>query len=301
MKQTKGYMDKGRKAENSRKTESGRSKDGRRDYRRDHSEKASREPAGRMNYSTEAQEREIIENRIEGKNPVLEAFRSGRTIEKLLIQRGSSEGPIREIIGRAREKGIVIQEVERQRLDEISESGAHQGVIAFVTPYKYAEVDDIIQRARERGEDPFIVILDEITDPHNLGAIIRTAECSGVHGVIIPKHRAVGLTPAVIKASAGAVEYMPVAKVTNVARLLEDLKKQGIWIAGADMEGSGHTGTDLTGPIALVIGSEGHGISRLVREKCDYLIKIPLKGKIESLNASVAAGILMYEVVRQRG
>ncbi|HHY82525.1 MAG TPA: 23S rRNA (guanosine(2251)-2'-O)-methyltransferase RlmB [Clostridiales bacterium] len=254
-----------------------------------------------MTYALESGEQYISENRIEGKNPVLEALRSGRTIEKLLIARGSSEGPIREIVKRARDNGVVIQEVDRQRLDEISESGAQQGVIAFVTPYKYVEVDEIIQHAKERDEDPFLIILDEITDPHNFGAIIRTAECSGAHGVIIPKRRSVGLTPAVIKASAGAVEYMPVAKVTNLSRLLEDLKKQGIWIAGADLEGSEFTCQDLTGPIALVIGSEGHGISRLVKEKCDFLIKIPLMGKIESLNASVAAGILMYEVVRQRG
>lgn len=248
-------------------------------------------------------EQEFVENRVEGKNPVLEALRSGRTVEKLLVARGSTEGSIREIIGRAREKGIVVQQVDRQRLDEIADSSAHQGVIAYVTPYRYVEVDELIQRAREKGEAVFLIILDEITDPHNLGAIIRTAECCGAHGVIIPKRRSVGLTPAAVKASAGAVEYMPVAKVTNLARLLDDLKNQGIWIAGADLaEGARlYTEQDLTGSIALVIGSEGRGIGRLVKEKCDFLVGIPLKGRIESLNASVAAGVLMYEVARQRG
>ncbi|MBE3101354.1 MAG: 23S rRNA (guanosine(2251)-2'-O)-methyltransferase RlmB [Firmicutes bacterium] len=250
---------------------------------------------------SETEQQEFIENRIEGKNPVLEALKAGRTIEKLLIARGNLEGSIREIIRRARDKKIIIQEVDRQRLDEIAQSGAHQGVIAYVTPYSYVEVDEIIVRAKEKGEAPFIIILDEITDPHNLGAIIRTAECCGAHGVIIPKRRSVGLTPSTIKASAGAVEYMPVAKVTNIASTLDDLKKQGIWIAGADVDGQTYTQQDIKGPIALVIGSEGQGIGRLVKEKCDFMIKIPLMGKIDSLNASVAAGILMYEVIRQRG
>lgn len=218
-----------------------------------------------------------------------------------MIARGNTEGSIREIIRRAKEKKIIIQEVDRQRLDEISQSGVHQGVIAYVTPYSYVEVEDILAQARDKGEDPFLIILDEITDPHNLGAIIRTAECSGAHGIIIPKRRSVGLTPAAIKASAGAVEYLPVAKVTNLANLLDKLKDQGIWIAGADMDGQNYTSQNLQGPIALVIGSEGRGIGRLLKEKCDFIIKIPLKGSIESLNASVAAGILMYEVVRQRG
>ena len=243
---------------------------------------------------------EFIENRIEGRNPVLEALRSKRTIEKLLVAKGAGEGSIREIIGKAREKGIVIQEVNRQRLDEISSYNAHQGVIAYVTRYEYVEVEDLIKRGEDKGEPPFIVILDEITDPHNLGAVIRTAECCGAHGVIIPKRRSVGLTPAAVKASAGAVEYLPVAKVTNLVNTLEELKKLGFWIAGADTEGSSYTSQDLTGPIALVVGSEGRGISRLVKEKCDFLVSIPVKGSIESLNASVAAGILMYEVVRQR-
>ncbi|NLU36080.1 MAG: 23S rRNA (guanosine(2251)-2'-O)-methyltransferase RlmB [Clostridiales bacterium] len=238
---------------------------------------------------------------IEGRNPVLEALRSGRTIDRLLVARGASEGTMREIISRARERGIKVQEEDRKRLDQISGSGSHQGVIAYAAPYQYAEVEEIIRRAKEKGEHPFLIILDEITDPQNLGAIIRTAECSGAHGVIIPKHRSAGLTPAVAKASAGAVEYMPVARVTNLARLLDQLKDQGIWVAGADMDGTDYTGLDLTGPVALVIGSEGQGIRRLVKEKCDFLARIPMKGRIGSLNASVAAGILMYEVVRQRG
>ena len=247
------------------------------------------------------EEEEFVENRVEGKNPVLEVLRSDHTVEKLLVARGMTEGSIREIIGKARDKGIIIQEVERQRLDEISAFGAHQGVIAYVTPYAYVAVDDMIKGAKAKGEDPLLIILDEITDPHNLGAIIRTAESCGAHGVIIPKRRAVGLTPAVVKASAGAVEYLPVAKVTNLASLLEDLKQKGIWIAGADRSGESYTKGNLSGPLALVIGSEGSGIGRLIKERCDFLIKIPMKGQIDSLNASVAAGILMYEVVRQRG
>jgi len=250
---------------------------------------------------TAPEEQGFAENRVEGRNPVLEALRSGRTIEKILVARGSHESSIREIIAKARERKIVIQEVDRQRLDQISESGAHQGVIAFVTPYSYVEVEDILKRASDKGEDPFVIVLDEITDPHNLGSVLRTAECCGAHGVIIPKRRAVGLTPAVVKASAGAVEYIPVAKVTNISAALEELKKHGLWIAGADMDGAEYTKQDLKGPLALVIGGEGTGIGRLVKEKCDFLVSIPMKGRIESLNAAVAAAVLMYEVVRQRG
>jgi len=244
---------------------------------------------------------EYIENQVEGRNPVLEALRSGRTIEKILISKGLREGSIREIIKKAREQKIIVQEVNRSRLDELSFSKAHQGVIAFVTPYTYVTVDEILLRASQRNEDPFIIVLDGITDPHNFGSILRTAECCGAHGVIIPKRRSVGLSPAAIKASAGAAEYVPVAKVTNIPSILDELKKQGLWVAGADMRGQIHTKADLRGPIALVIGSEGNGLSRLVREKCDFLISIPMKGKIESLNASVAAGILMYEIMRQKG
>ncbi len=255
---------------------------------------------GQAELGSDGEERELFENLIEGRNPVIEVLRSGRTIEKLLIVRGSHEGSLREIVKRAKENKVMIQEVDKQRLDELSQSGVHQGVLAYVTPYSYVEVDDILARAHEKGEAPFLVILDEITDPHNLGAVIRTAECCGVHGVVIPKRRAVGLTPAAIKASAGAVEYLPVAKVTNIAVLMDELKKKGIWIVGADVSGQLYTGQDLKGPIALVIGSEGKGMARLIKEKCDFLVRIPLKGRIESLNASVAAGILMAEVVRQR-
>ena len=241
------------------------------------------------------------ENQVEGRNPVLEAFRSGRTVDKLLIARGSREGSILEIIQKAKEQGIVIQEVDRRRLDDLSMTrGAHQGVIAFVTPYSYVELEEILEMASKKDEPPFVIVLDEITDPHNLGSIIRTAECCGAHGVIIPKRRAAGLTPVAIKASAGAVEFMPIAKVTNISDTLETLKKHGLWVAGADMDGELYNSKDLTGPMALVIGSEGKGLGRLVKEKCDFLVSIPQKGSISSLNASVAAGVLMYEMVRQR-
>ena len=241
------------------------------------------------------------ENQVEGRNPVLEAFRSGRTVDKLLIARGSREGSILEIIQKAKEQGIVIQEVDRRRLDDLSMTrGAHQGVIAFVTPYSYVELEEILEMASKKEEPPFVIVLDEITDPHNLGSIIRTAECCGAHGVIIPKRRAAGLTPVAIKASAGAVEFMPIAKVTNISDTLETLKKHGLWVAGADMDGELYNSKDLTGPMALVIGSEGKGLGRLVKEKCDFLVSIPQKGSISSLNASVAAGVLMYEMVRQR-
>lgn len=243
----------------------------------------------------------IEEGYVEGRNPVIEAIRGGREIDKILIAKGSEQGSINKIIGMAKDKKIVIQYVEKAKLDSMSETKAHQGVIALVTPYSYVEVDDIIKAAEDKNEDPFIIILDEIEDPHNLGAIIRTAECGGAHGVIIPKRRAVGLTPVVIKSSAGAVEHMNIAKVSNIASTIEELKKRGIWIYGADMEGKHeYFQKDLTGPIAIVIGSEGKGIGRLIKEKCDFLVKIPMKGKVSSLNASVAASVMMYEVLRQR-
>ena len=241
------------------------------------------------------------EGQVEGRNPVLEVLRSGRTVEKLLISKGAMEGSILEIAQKAKAQGIVVQEVDRRRLNELSMTdGAHQGVIAFVTPYSYVGVEDILERASRQGEDPFIIVLDEITDPYNLGSVIRTAECCGAHGVIIPKRRAAGLTPAAIKASAGAVEFVPVAKVTNISDTLDLLKRHGLWVAGADMDGETYTSRDLTGPLALVVGSEGRGLGRLVREKCDFLVRIPMLGRISSLNASVAAGVLMYEVNRQR-
>lgn len=242
------------------------------------------------------------EGYVEGRNPVMEAIKGGREIDKILIAKGSEQGSINKIIGMAKDKKIVIQYVERAKLDSMSETKSHQGVIALVTPYTYKTVDDIIETAENRKEDPFMIILDEIEDPHNLGAIIRTAECVGAHGVIIPKRRAVGLTPVVIKASAGAVEYMNIAKVSNIASTIEELKEKGIWVYGADMGGDQHYyDRDLAGPIAIVIGSEGKGIGRLIKEKCDFLVKIPMAGKVASLNASVAASVMMYEVLRQRG
>lgn len=242
------------------------------------------------------------EGYVEGRNPVIEAIKGDREIDKILIAKGSEQGSIQKIIGMAKEKKIVIQYVEKAKLDGMSETKAHQGVIALVTPYSYKTVEDIMKTAEDRNEDPLIIILDEIEDPHNLGAIIRTAECVGAHGVIIPKRRAVGLTPVVIKASAGAVEHMNIAKVSNIASTIEELKDSGVWIYGTDMKGEqDYFERDLTGPIAIVIGSEGKGIGRLIKEKCDFLVKIPMAGKVSSLNASVAASVMMYEVLRQRG
>lgn len=242
------------------------------------------------------------EGYVEGRNPVIEAIKGDREIDKILIAKGSEQGSIQKIIGMAKEKKIVIQYVEKAKLDSMSETKAHQGVIALVTPYSYKTVEDIMKTAEDKNEDPLIIILDEIEDPHNLGAIIRTAECVGAHGVIIPKRRAVGLTPVVIKASAGAVEHMNIAKVSNIASTIEELKESGVWIYGTDMKGEqDYFQRDLTGPIAIVIGSEGKGIGRLIKEKCDFLVKIPMAGKVSSLNASVAASVMMYEVLRQRG
>ena len=237
---------------------------------------------------------------IEGRNAVIEAFRSGKTIDKLYILDGCQDGPIQTIKREAKKTDVIIRFVDKERLDTLSTTGHHQGVIAKCAAYEYAEVDDILENARKKGEDAFIIVLDNIEDPHNLGAIIRTANLAGAHGIIIPKNRAVGLTATVARTSAGALNYTPVAKVTNIARTIEDLKKQGIWFACADMDGQIMYKQNLTGPIGLVIGNEGEGVSRLVKEKCDFVCSIPMKGDIDSLNASVAAGVLMYEVVRQR-
>lgn len=245
-------------------------------------------------------DKKFNENQLEGRNAVLEVLKSGRDIEKIIVQKGNVEGTIRRIVGIAKEKGIVVQEVVKQKLDEMSQTKNHQGVIAIVSEHEYADVEDIINSAESKGEKPFIIILDNITDPHNLGAIIRTAECAGAHGVIIPKRRSVGLTAVVGKTSAGAIEYMPVARVTNIARTIDDLKSRGIWVACADMGGDDYFDASLDGALALVIGSEGEGVSRLVKEKCDFTVSIPMYGKISSLNASVAAALLMYEAVRQR-
>ena len=240
-------------------------------------------------------------DRIEGRNPVMEALKSGREIDKILIAKGTEGGSLIKILGKAKDKGIPIQYVERQKINGMSESNAHQGIIALVAAYKYVHFEDIIEDANNKGKDPFILILDEIMDPHNLGSIIRTADAVGVDGVIIPKRRSVGLTAAVAKSSAGAIEYVSVAKVSNIAQTMDKIKKKGIWIAGADADGvKEHYNTDLKGPLALVIGNEGEGISRLIKEKCDFLVRLPMVGRVSSLNASVAAAVLMYEVFRQR-
>ena len=246
-------------------------------------------------------EKRFNENQVEGRNAVLEVFKSGRDIEKIIVAKGNTEGTIRRIMSMAAEKGVVLQQVERRRLDEMSQTKNHQGVIAIVSSHSYVDVEDILERARQKGKDPFIIILDEITDPHNLGAILRTVDAAGADGVIISKRRSVGLTATVAKTSAGAIEYVPVAKVTNIAKTIDDLKKEGLWIACTDMDGKSYFESDLKGPIALVIGSEGDGVGRLVKEKCDFTVSIPMYGEISSLNASVAAALFMYEVVRQRG
>jgi 23S rRNA (guanosine2251-2'-O)-methyltransferase len=237
---------------------------------------------------------------IEGRNAVLEAFRSGRPIDKLFVLDGCQDGPVRTIVREAKKHDTVIQFVERERLSQLSETGKHQGVIAFAAAYEYAEVEDMLELARKKGEDPFIILLDNIEDPHNLGAIIRTANLAGAHGVIIPKRRAVGLTTTVAKTSAGALNYTPVAKVTNLVKTMEDLKEKGLWFVCADMGGESMYRLNLKGPIGLVIGNEGEGVGRLVKENCDFVASIPMRGDIDSLNASVAAGVLAYEIVRQR-
>ena len=237
---------------------------------------------------------------IEGRNAVIEAFRAGRTIDKLFILENCQDGPIKSILREASKQDVIVQKVSRERLDQMSQTHNHQGVIAFAAAYDYATVEDILKAARDKNEQPFIFMLDGIEDPHNLGAIIRTANLAGVHGVIIPKRRAVGLTSTVAKTSAGALNYTPVAKVTNLTATMEELKKEGLWFVCADMGGSSMYECNLKGPIGLVIGNEGEGVSRLVREHCDIVASIPMKGDIDSLNASVAAGVLAYEIVRQR-
>ena len=240
------------------------------------------------------------ELKIEGRNPVIEAYRSGKTIDKLFVLDGCQDGPVKTITREARKQHTIISSVSKERLDQLSETHHHQGVIAIAAAYDYASVDDILAKAREKGEAPFIFLLDGIEDPHNLGAIIRTANLAGAHGVIIPKHRAVGLTATVARTSAGALNFTPVAKVTNLGATMDELKKEGLWFVCADMKGEVMYRQNLTGPIGLVIGNEGEGVSRLVREKCDFTASIPMKGDIDSLNASVAAGVLAYEIVRQR-
>lgn len=242
----------------------------------------------------------VSESYIEGRNPVIEAFRSGKTIDKLYILDGANDGPIMTIKREAKKHNTYVKYVSKERLDQMSQTGTHQGVIACTAAYEYSEMEDIFALAEKKGEAPFVYILDNIEDPHNLGAIIRTANLSGAHGVIIPKNRAVGLTSTVARTSAGALNYTPVVRVTNISKTIEELKKRGMWFVCADMDGEIMYNLDLTGSIGLVIGNEGEGVSRLVRENCDYIASIPMKGDIDSLNASVAAGVLGFEIVRQR-
>ena len=246
------------------------------------------------------EDKQINENIIEGRNAVLEAFRSGKPIDKLFVLDGCQDGPIRTIVREAKKHDTILQFVTKERLSQISETGRHQGVIAYAAAYEYADVEDMLKLAESKGEDPFLILLDNIEDPHNLGAIIRTANLAGAHGVIIPKRRAVGLTATVAKTSAGALNYTPVAKVTNLAKTMESLKEKGLWFVCADMGGEEMYDLNLTGPIGLIIGNEGEGVSRLVKETCDFTARIPMNGDIDSLNASVAAGVLSYEIVRQR-
>lgn len=245
-------------------------------------------------------ENDVKPDIIAGRNPVSEAIRSSRPIDKIMVARGEKSGAVVGILAKARDKKIPIKEVDRTKLDYISGGAAHQGIIAFAAVKEYSTVDDILEYAQSRGEAPFIIVLDEVEDPHNLGAIIRTAECAGAHGVIVPKRRSASLSYTVGKASAGAVEYMRVARVTNIAALIDELKEKGVWVFGADMNGTDYTECDFSGACAIVIGNEGKGISRLVREKCDVIVSLPMKGKINSLNASVAAGILIYNALKYR-
>ena len=241
-----------------------------------------------------------MSEQIEGRNAVLEAFRSGKCVDKLFVLDGCHDGPVNSIMREARKKDTLVQYVSKERLNQLSQTGTHQGVIAVVAAYEYSTVEDILQKAKDKGEDPFILLLDGIEDPHNLGAIIRTANLAGAHGVIIPRRRAVGLTATVARTSAGALNYTPVAKVANLTKTMEVLKKEGMWFVCADMDGQKMYQLNLRGPIGVVIGNEGEGVSRLVKEQCDFVASIPMKGDIDSLNASVAAGVLSYEVVRQR-
>ena len=240
------------------------------------------------------------ELKIEGRNAVLEAFRSGKTIDKLFVLDGCQDGPVRTILREAKKTDCIVNFVKKERLDQMSETGKHQGVIAYAAAYEYGTVEEMLERAKEKNEQPFLILLDNIEDPHNLGSIIRTANQVGAHGVIIPKRRAVGLTATVAKASAGAINYTPVAKVTNLVKTMDELKKQGMWFVCGDMGGDSMYSLDLTGPMGVVIGNEGEGVSRLVKENCDFVATIPMFGDIDSLNASVAMGVLSYEIVRQR-
>lgn len=243
---------------------------------------------------------ELPDDMVAGRNAVMEALKGGRSVNKLMVANGSNEGSIKEIIAIAKEKGVNIIYLERSKIDSMARGIRHQGVLAQVSPVDYVELEDILQVARERNEPPFIVLLDELEDPHNLGAILRTADATGVHGVLIPKHRSCPLSATVAKTSAGAVEYVPVARIGNVVQTIRRLKDLGLWVAAADMDGTNYYEADMTGPLLLVIGSEGHGVGRLVKEQCDFIVKLPMVGRINSLNASVAGSILMYEAMKQR-
>ncbi|MBQ6752967.1 MAG: 23S rRNA (guanosine(2251)-2'-O)-methyltransferase RlmB [Clostridia bacterium] len=248
----------------------------------------------------EQQTTEFQSELIIGRNPVMEALKAGREVDTLYVAKGERSGSVGKIISMCRDAGIIVKETDQKKLDFMCGNQNHQGVIARVAAHSYASIDDIFAKAEEKGEKPFIIICDEIEDPHNLGAIIRTAECAGAHGVIIPKRRNATLSLTVAKTAAGALEYVPVARVANLAAAIDELKERGVWVYGTDMKGDMWCETDLTGAVALVIGSEGSGMGRLVREKCDFVLSLPMKGEINSLNASVAAGIIMYEVSRQR-
>ncbi len=262
---------------------------------RGYEERNNREQNNEENY---VKQREDL---VEGRNAIIELLKSDRTIEQIFIAKGKMEGSINKILGLAKDKGVLVKEVDRKKLDLISETRAHQGVIAQITPFKYSTVDDILDFAKQKGEEPFIVILDELEDPHNLGSIVRTAELCGVHGIIIPKRRNVGVNATVYKASVGAIEYMKIAKVTNVNSTIDELKAKNIWVYGADINGEEYSyETNFRGACAIVIGNEGKGMSKLTKNKCDKLVKIPMIGKINSLNASVAGGIMMYEVLKGR-
>ncbi|WP_297568321.1 23S rRNA (guanosine(2251)-2'-O)-methyltransferase RlmB [uncultured Anaerovibrio sp.] len=243
---------------------------------------------------------ELPDDMVAGRNAVMEALKGGRSVNKLMVANGSNEGSIKEIIAIAKEKGVNIIYLERSKIDSMARGIRHQGVLAQVSPVDYVELEDILQVARERNEPPFIVLLDELEDPHNLGAILRTADATGVHGVLIPKRRSCPLSATVAKTSAGAVEYVPVARIGNVVQTIRRLKDLGLWVAAADMDGTNYYEADMTGPLLLVIGSEGHGVGRLVKEQCDFIVKLPMVGRINSLNASVAGSILMYEAMKQR-
>lgn len=255
----------------------------------------------RVNEYRSRENNEENENTIEGRNPVIEVLKSGRTVEKLFVAKGAIEGSLKVILSIAKDNGIVVSEVDRKKLDEMSTTHSHQGVIALVSSYEYSSIDEMLKLAKEKGEDPFIIILDEIEDPHNLGSIIRSANVYGAHGIIIPKRRSALVTATVAKASSGAVEYMKIAKMTNLNQAIRELKEKGLWVIGTDMDGEICYESNLTGPIAIVIGSEGKGISRLIKENCDGVVSIPMQGEVNSLNASVAAGTIMYEIIRQRG